>query len=57
MTGMVAIDKISGVKKISMYIPENLWAQFRKLSRATEIPTAALVRRALREFLKRQKKP
>jgi hypothetical protein len=57
MTGMRTIANVEDVKlkKANIWVSATHWKELRALSRKTLIPVSALVRKAIAEFLERQR--
>ena len=45
---------LRGMKKKTLWLPEDLWKQLQKLSEKTGAPVAELVRRAIIGYLKKE---
>jgi post-segregation antitoxin (ccd killing protein) len=58
MTGMRKAPTIEDVKlkKTNIWVSVTHWKELRALSRKTLIPVSALIRKAIAEFLERQRK-
>jgi predicted transcriptional regulator len=51
----ISVDML--LKKATIFLSVGHQKELRKISRATMVPVSALVRKAIAEFLEREKKP
>ena len=53
---MDKIASVGDVKRVNLYFVQSRWKELQAISRKTGTPVAELVRRAVDEWLKKQKK-
>lgn len=50
---MTKSDKVSGVKKVSLYFVQARWKQVQAVSDKTGVPVSEIVRRVIEQWLER----
>jgi hypothetical protein len=54
---MLQIDSVEDVQKVNLWFRTGDWKKLQAIARQTDTPVSALVRRIVREWLQKQKKP
>jgi hypothetical protein len=53
---MWKIDSVKTVKKVNLWFREKDWRELKAISRESDVPVSALVRRIVAEWLKKRKR-